>query len=41
MPALKAIWNNNGDFLHEVEKKFPDLMKDLEDTYETKKLTIT
>ena len=41
MPALKALWNNNGDFLKEVDKKFPDLMKDLEDTYETKKLTIT
>ena len=41
MPALKALWNNNGDFLKAVEKKFPDLMKDLEDTYETKKLTIT
>ena len=41
---VKEMLRKNGSFsgsVDEVEKKYPDLMKDLEDTYETKKLTIT
>ncbi len=40
VPALRALWQNNADFLKQAEKTFPDLYKDLEDTYETQTLKL-
>jgi len=40
VPALKALWQNNADFLKGAEKTFPDLYKDLENTYETQTLKL-
>ncbi len=36
MPELRTLWNNNSDFLKAVGKKYPDLLKDLENTFETR-----
>lgn len=40
VPALRALWQDNADFLKKAEKTLPDLYKDLEDTYETQTLKL-